>query len=270
MANEFFSGLVRTIADKQWLQEHGRTFQGSANLLAYPEFFDPRDIIRCENQEIRNSCVGHGLSSCGEINAYLDSGGKLRIQFSRWGAYIWSQMMGGMVGRDSGATISGAIQAAVKYGFCPEDLWPYPAPNERYSDRVPRGAAEAAAPYQLLGHTPISGYAQGFEWMNQGKGGLLLGVDWTSGLANNTGDVTLADARGRSMGGHCFFLWGWLADGRLWMGNSHSRSWGQNGWRPVRPEVVDYWAQRGEIYGTTDLKDVTDSRPVIADFGEGM
>lgn len=267
---EFFTGLIRNEEDRRWLLGAERSFGGTANKLAYPLEFDPRPIIRVENQGNRNSCVGHGASSCGEACAYLDSGGTLRPQFSRWGSYIWSQQMGGLAGRDQGATISGAVKAAVQIGFCPEDMWPYPPANARYSQQVPAGALAAAAPYQLLAHTVIDGYERGFEWINQGKGPLLIGVDWTDGLSSNTGDVTLSDVRGRSLGGHCMFIWGWLPDGRLWLGNSHSEGWGQQGWRPVRPEVLDYWSQRGEVYGMSDLKDVTQSRPVIVDLGEGM
>jgi len=270
MADEFFSGLVRSPADREWLMANGRLMGATREKQAYAPEFDPRQIIRCENQSVRNSCVGHGLSSCGEVCAFIDSGGTMRPQFSRWGAYIWSQRATGMNGRDNGAMISGAVKAGTSIGFCDESVWPYPADNERYSDRVPTGAAESAEPNQILEHVVINGYADGFEFINQGKGGLLVGADWTAELANNTGDVTLAEVRGRAMGGHCFFLWGWMTDGRLWMGNSHSKSWGQQGWRPVRPEVVDYWAQQGEVYGLSDFKDITDSRPVICDFGEGM
>lgn len=266
MPDTFFSGLLRDQEDHAFLAS-GRAFAGTGNKLAYPPEFDPRGIIRVENQGSFNSCVGHGLSSCGEACAYLDSGGTLKVQFSRWGAYIWSQQEGGMVGRDNGATITGAVKAAVKYGFCPEEIWPYPT---RYSVKVPAEAVAAAAPFQLLAHTPIRSYDQGFEWMNQGKGPLLIGIDWTKGLADNTGDVTLGDLGGRTLGGHCMFLWGWLSDGRLWLGNSHSPTWGQAGWRPTRPEVLDRWCRNGEVFGLSDLKDVKESRPVICDFGEEM
>lgn len=266
----FFSGLIRNDEDRRWLANNGRKFGGSYQSLDYPKELDPRPIVRVEDQGNRNSCVGHGLSSCGEICAWIDSGGVLEIEFSRWGAYIWSQQMGGMAGRDNGATISGAIKAAAEIGFCPESLWPYPPSNAGYSTKEPAGVRQAAAPYLLMAHTNPNNYAQGFEWINQGKGPLLIGVDWTQGLANNTGDVTLADVRGRSLGGHCMFLWGWDADGLLYLGNSHTEGWGQRGWRKVRPEVVDYWCQRGDVYAMSDLKDVKESRAIIVDPGEGM
>lgn len=271
MANdEFFSGLLNREQDREELLRTGRRFAGTSTRLAYPKEFDPRTIVRVEDQGNRNSCVGHALSSCGEACAWLDSGGSMKQQFSRWGAYIWAQKESGFDGRDQGAGIAGAVRAAVKYGFCPEELWPYPTPNMKYSDRVPTGAVDASAPFQLLGHTPISSYDEGFEWMNQGKGPLIIGVDWTNGLANNTGDVTLSDLGGRVLGGHAMFLWGWLENGRLWLGNSHSERWGQRGWRPTTPEVVNRWCRNGEVYGLSDLKDVEDSRQVVCDFGEGM
>lgn len=270
MADTFFSGLIRTPEDREWLKSNSRKLLSAAAAIEYPPEFDPRSIIRVEDQGPRNSCVGHGLSSCGEVCAYLDSGGELRPQFSRWGCYILAQQEGGMAGRDVGATISGAVRAAVKYGFPTDQSWPYPATNERYTSRIPSGAIDTGKPTQLLGHSVIKSYADGFAWMNQGKGPLLIGVDWTSGLASGTGDVTLADLRTKSLGGHCMFIWGWMTDGRLWLGNSHGVGWGQQGWRPIRPEVLEHWASREEVYGLSDLKDITVNRPVVCDFGEGM
>lgn len=267
MADEVFTGLVRSDESRQWMLDNAVRLLGAAQNLEFPKELDPRGIIRVENQLSFSSCVGHGLSSSGEACAWIDSGGTLKPQFSRWGAYIWAQTESGLLGRDQGAMISGAVKAGTRYGFCPEELWPYPS---RYTTAVPSGAVAAAAPYQLVSHSVVNGYDDGFAWMNQGKGPLLIGVNWTSGLANNTGDVTLADAKGRTLGGHCMFLWGWLPDGRLWLGNSHGKGWGQEGWRPVRPEVVTYWAQTQEVYGLSDLKDVTQARPIIVDAGEGM
>lgn len=269
--DEFFSGLIRNSTEREFLANSGRAFGGTTEMLAYPPELDPRKIIRVENQRNRNSCVGHGMSSCGEICYYLDSGAKEPPpQFSRWGCYILAQTESGFLGRDQGAGVGGAVKASVKYGFPPEANWPYPADSVRYSSKIPDGALAAANPFQLLQHVNIDSYDQGFEYINQGKGGLIIGIDWTTGLANGTGDITLADLNTKKIGGHCVFLWGYLADGRLWMGNSHSEGWGQSGWRPVRPEVVDRWAKQEEVYGMSDLKDVKDSRPVLADFGEGM
>lgn len=277
MANdEFFSGLIRNEASREYLANEGRAFGGSAAPLAYPPSLDPRPIIRVENQGDRNSCVGHGLSSSGEICAYLDSGATLKVQYSRWGCYIWSQSLSGprpgktWLGADQGAGVDGAVKAAVKYGFPPESVWPYPPASAKYSTKVPAGAVEAAAPTQLLSHINIKSYDQGFEWINQGKGSLIIGVDWTTGLRDNHGDITLSDLNTRVIGGHCMFIWGYDEDGLLWVGNSHSTSWGGNGWRKARPEVVDRWARQEEVYGLSDLKDITVSRPVLADFGEGM
>lgn len=267
MADEIFTGLIRSEESRLWMIGNAVKLYASPRELEFPKEFDPRQIIRTELQGSFSSCIGHGLSSSGEVCAWIDSGGKWSPQFSRWGAYIWAQKESGLLGKDQGAMISGAVKAATKYGFCPETLWPYPS---RYTTSIPAEAPNAAAPYQLMSHVVIKGYEDGFNWINQGKGPLLIGVNWTPGLANNTGDVTLADAKGRTLGGHCMFIWGWKSDGCLWLGNSHGTGWGQSGWRPVRPEVVTYWAQTQEVYGLSDLKDVQESRPIIADAGEGM
>jgi len=272
---EFFSGLIRSDESRQLLSDTATPFGGTANKLEYPPEFDPRNILRVEDQGRRNSCVGHGYSSCGEACGWLDSGGEFKRQFSRWGCYIWAQSLSGprpgktWLGADQGAGVDGAVAAAKKWGFCPEEIWPYPAAGSPYSTKVPAGAIEAAAPFRLQTHANIKSYDQGFEWMNQGKGPLLIGIDWTTGLLNNSGEITQSDLRTRLIGGHCVFLWGWAADGRIWLGNSYTVNWGQRGWRLVRPEVVDLWARQGDVWGMSDLLDVTQSRPVVVDYGEG-
>jgi len=276
MANdEFFSGLNQTEAAFEWMIDNARPLAATANKLSFPEEFDPRPFVRIEDQGQRNSCVGNGLSSCGEICGWIDSGGTFNTQFSRWGAYIWSQSLSGprpgvlWLGKDQGAGVDGAIRAATQIGFCPEELWPYPSPNAAYSTRVPAGAKEAADPYKLQGHSMPLTYEACFDWITQGKGPLLIGINWTAGLLDNRGDVTMRDLRTRSIGGHCVFLWGWRKNGSLPLGNSYTAGWGQQGWRDVVPEVVDYWARNRNIYAMTDLRDVSQSRPIMADFGEG-
>ena len=274
--DEFFSGLIRSEISRQWMADNGRAFGGTTNKLEYPPEFDPREVLRIELQRKRNSCVGHGYSSGGEACGWLDSGGTFKRQFSRWGCYIWAQTLSGprpgatWLGADQGAGVEGAVKAAMQWGFPPEEIWPYPADSHRYSTKVPAGAIEAAAPFKMQAHANIKSYDQGFEWMNQGKGPLIIGIDWTTGLANNTGDITMSDLRTRSIGGHCVLLWGWTADGRIWMVNSHSENYGQRGCRPVRPDVVDLWARQGDVWGMSDLLDVTQSRPVVCDYGDRL
>lgn len=270
MQSEFFSGLVRTEESREFMATRGLPYQSPTRSLDFPPSFDPRPFVRIEDQRNRNSCVGNSLSSVGEACGQIDSGFKFDKQFSRWGAYIWAQQLGGMGGRDNGAMISGGVRTATEIGFVEESLWPYPADNERYSTREPAGAREAAAPFQMLDHTLIQSYDQGFEWMNQGRGPLWVGADWTTGLANNKGMITLSDLRSRVIGGHAYYFWGWDESGnwRLW--NSHSVAWGDRGCRLIAPDAADYVCRRGEVYGMTDLKDVKISRPMFVDLGEGM
>jgi hypothetical protein len=264
----FISGLIRTEEDRQWMKDNAAHIFAAGPTIDHPEEFDPRGIIRTENQSRLSSCVGHGFSTAGEGCAWIDSGGELKIQFSRWGTYIWAQQASGMGGRDNGAQISGGVKACSQWGYCPEELWPYP---DHYTMNEPAGAKEAAAPYGVQNHVVIKGYDDGLQFMQNGKGVIVVGVDWMPGLANNKGDVTVADVRnGRSMGGHCMAVWGWTKDGRVPLINSHGTQWGNQGFRNMVPEAFDYWCKNAEVYGITDLRDVNVTRPVIADAGEGM
>lgn len=271
MANdEFFSGLIRTEEDREWLAEKSIAYSAPSRKLEYPPEFDARPFVRVEDQRNRNSCVGNSLTSVGEACGQIDSGFKFTKQFSRWASYIWAQKLGGMGGRDNGATISGGVRAATEIGFCEESLWPYPSDNQPYSPKEPAGAREAASPYRVVGCVRINSYDAGFEFMNQGRGALWIGSDWTAGLANNTGPVRVSDLQSRVIGGHAYYFWGWNRDGMWQLWNSHSLQWGDRGCREITPEAADLLARRGELYGMTDLRDVSDTRSMICDFGDGL
>jgi hypothetical protein len=77
-----------------------------------------------ENQRQLGSCQGNDLSSCVERVAYVATGAI--VQLSRIYAYLRTQQLDGLLGRDSGSTISNGGKVALE-GLPLESLTGYPS-----------------------------------------------------------------------------------------------------------------------------------------------
>lgn len=234
--------------------------------------FDPRTILRVEDQGPMSSCTGHGGSSCLEACIYIDTAGTKRdVQMSRMFAYLTAQKQSGIKG-DSGATITGLVEGFKKVGCCLESTYPYPG---RFTNRVTPEATAEAAQYQIVNHVYLTKYTDVWDWISRGMGPVVIGITWYERLAQSQGLVETRDLGGRSLGGHCVFLWGWServdSSGRkyLWLGNSHGVSWGLRGWAEVSPSVVDAWGQdrNTEMIGVSDLTSFDTPRKLVGDWG---
>src|SRR3990172_6345194 len=80
-----------------------------------PDEFDPRSWMRIRDQRPLCASCGYALATCLELIDWIAHGGR-RIRLSRTFAYAMAQKMEGSLGRDRGATISGALKAAKVFG----------------------------------------------------------------------------------------------------------------------------------------------------------
>ena len=203
-----------------------------------PDEMDPRDWMRIENQRSLGSCQGHAQSSVGEL-CYRVATGEV-TQFSPLFAYYATQQVDGLTGRDVGSTISGGVECATKVGFCPLELMPYPDPP-RYAWHLPAAAVMAAAQFRLQSHTAIGSYDEAFRFLATGQGGIEIGLAWGNMLSQSTGIIEQF-APGR--GGHAVCLLGYSRrkdrNNRhyLWLANSWSETWGNQGWAEVAPAAI--------------------------------
>lgn len=271
MASEPVTGWLRDEEDYDYLHNQGVVFSVQPLLYGAPDEFDADPIITTENQSAMSSCTGHGESSGIEGCFWIAAGGDKSNrpkQFSRMFAYIEGQRESGFIGRDQGASIAGVVQASAKVGCCLESTYPYPS---RYTTSIPQGAYAEAAKYKIRSHSNLRSYEEIMAYQQSGLGPIVIGITWTSALANSTGVISVRDTKGRG-GGHCVLLWGWDKNGRIRLHNSHGTAWGQNGKAWVEVDAVKSWLSSGsaEFIGISDLSGVDVQRPMVCDYGDGL
>jgi len=103
---------------------------------AWASFSRPSEVTvewhRTENQGPMGSCQGHSISSVLERLAMVRGE---RVQLSEIFAYLATQKIDGLLGRDRGSTISGGCKVAMQYGCPPEKLTGYPRGYPSRADR---------------------------------------------------------------------------------------------------------------------------------------
>jgi hypothetical protein len=224
--------------------------------FAAPKEIDPRPWHKIENQGPMGSCQGHALASVVEY-AYHIATGEV-IQLSCMWCYIETQRIDGLIGSDRGSTIDGGRRLSEEKGVCELSVFPYPNPI-RYSTQVPQGAAENASKYKIRSHVMCNSYQDVFQFLASGAGGVELGIMWNDSMYPKNGVVERY--RGGGGGGHAIAFLGYSSrkdsNGRnyLWLANSHSDSYGVNGYVEVAPQAVDdmFGSQWTVMIGLSDL-----------------
>ena len=196
--------------------------------------------IEPRNQGSFSSCVGGGLSGCFEHSNLVETGEFCRR--SMWQAYICSQQACGMAGRDNGASLAGAMQAAAEIGCCRNEFCPMP---NSYTTSIPKAALEDAKKHK---HVTVTWDARPWEkaidWATN-KDPILIGGLWTnrhSTINANNPIETPWVYSGSSLGYHCRQLCGYIfIDGKLHLAirNTHGAEFGINGVSYVPEET---WA----------------------------
>jgi len=230
-----------------------------------PEFLDPREHLRVEDQGRIGSCSGNATTTVEELVAFYQTG--QRHEFSRMGAYLAAQKIDGLLGRDAGATISGQARRAKQYGTAPESVFPYPT---AYTATIPDAYWAAAEVRQTRSTTKLRSYQEVFDFLARGIGGVVIGIPWKASLANAQSGV-IEQSSGQNYGGHALAIIGYLPaskggrsdrQGRpyLIMQNSHGLRWANKGCALIAPPLFDEWGRDGysEMIGFSDMENPND------------
>lgn len=224
-----------------------------------PEEIDPRSFHQVEGQGNQGACQGHDISSCVE-HCYHIATGEV-VQFSRAHGYYGTQRIDGIRG-DRGSTISGGV-ALAKRGIVLEEVWPYPSSYDPTPPKPWSEIDELAKAFQIRVHKVMQSYADMFNWLATGQGGLSTGTTW----GFNPNAEGIVEHWSNPGGGHATAVLGYSqrkdSAGRhyLWLLNSWTKRWGNQGWAEVAPSAWDtVFARDGNavIIGVSDL-----STPVV-------
>ncbi len=190
---------------------------------AWEAFSRPKEVTvtdwhKTENQGPMGSCQGHSISSC--LERLCQVRGE-KIQLSDIFAYLATQKIDGLLGRDQGSTISGGCKVAMRYGVCPEELTGYPRGYPSSSARskiLSDSNYKAAEPYKCLSIWKVPrNHEETLDFLG-GGGGINFGIAYGSNTIPND-RIMRRFSPGR--GGHAMAVLGYKEDGTLRAVNSH-------------------------------------------------
>lgn len=234
--------------------------------------FDPRVVLKIENQRSQSSCAGHSLSSVVEW-CHLLASGQTGMQLSRAMGYYEAQRLDNIRG-DKGSTISAGVKLTQTTGLCEEKLWPYPS---RYDPSRPRNWSDIeanAANYKIGSATRITSYDGFRAFLGSGQGGIHIGIAWSSNVMSKA-VVERYQAGG---GGHA--ICGLTLSERLdkdgkpfaWIMNSWSESFGNKGWSEWSPTAIQQMLNnsRTSMVGLSDMPNVKPRELTRQDWIDGL
>lgn len=215
--------------DRKWL----------SSLRAFPHvwrgFGRPAEVSaipwhRKENQGRLGSCQGNAQSSGVERIVYVAT--RKAVQLSRIYAYLRTQEMDGLIGRDVGSSISSGGKCALE-GLPVEELTGYPDayPDRNAINRILAAKAQATFRAHSTWAMPTDPEL-GYDAIGGGAAG-LWGIRWYNGIIPRD-RIIRSYKPGRTRSGHALAELGYRKDGLFEWWNSHD-----DGVLWVTPEARD-------------------------------
>ena len=229
----------------------------------------PPSWMKCEQQGAINSCSANGITSVAEKLEYARTG-KV-VQLSRWFQYVNSEVFTfGRPGLDQGATLSAALRVGREIGFVPESDEPYPSVYDRNRLQFNTEIKRLAESRKITSTISLkSGYEAWRTLLGRNIGGVLLGMYWPVSLDANG----LANRIPTGGGGHAiaglFLADTSDANGNpdVWILNSHSTSFGLNGWFKVTRSFIEDLQSRDD-FGNVGVSDMSVPGPRVVDWAK--
>lgn len=253
-----FTGYNPEIERVDEIRESATPFDITYGDYDAPEEVDPRGKIRHDKQFDMGSCAGFSLTNSGEL-IYLYSQGWQQYttegQFSQLFAYLETQRIDGLLGRDVGSTIAGGLRVAREIGFLPLSELPYrtPYPSNARTLITPTMRAKAGA-LKIKSHSWLRSYDDIFNYLASGVGAVHTGTVWNNSFYAANGvleRISLTNGGGHAT---CWAGYSKRKDSRgrnfIWRLNSHNDSWVE-----IAPSVIDalFSHQHTSIVGISDL-----------------
>lgn len=172
------------------------------------------------NQASRPSCRGHSLAACGRMGARLAAGGAfdlnangiagepIKDDFSPLWCWVKTQVHGGTVGPNRGATMGGGIKAATVDGFAREVVWPY---DKSHTTRFPAEVIQDAKQFKFARYSTLKTEGDVYQWLASGQGPCEWGKGWPFSWVGGC----LVDSGSSGRGGHATALRGYWTGKRV-------------------------------------------------------
>lgn len=253
-----FTGYNPEIERVDEIRESATPFSITYGDYDAPEEVDPRGKIRHDKQFDMGSCAGFSLTNGGEL-IYLYSQGWQQYttegQFSQLFAYLETQRIDGLLGRDVGSTIAGGLKVAREIGFLPLSELPYKTPYPSNARTLITSAMRAKAGALKIGsHSWLKSYDDIFNYLASGVGAVHTGTVWNNSFYAANGvleRISLANGGGHAT---CWAGYSKRKDSRgrnyIWRLNSHNDAWVE-----IAPSVIDalFSHPHTSIVGISDL-----------------
>lgn len=172
------------------------------------------------HQASRPSCRGHSLAACGRMGARLVAGGPfdldgngiageaIKDDFSPLWCWVKTQVHGGTVGPNRGATMGGGIKAATQDGFAREVVWPY---SKSHTTRFPAEVTADAQQFKFARYSTLKTEPEAYQWLASGQGPLEWGKGWPFSWIGGC----LVDSGSAGRGGHATAIRGYWTGARV-------------------------------------------------------
>jgi C1A family cysteine protease len=216
--------------------------------------FDLRDrFFRCWQQGSLGSCTAQTVAAACLFRDVFDRDNSIVVP-SRLFIYYATRSIEGTTDTDAGAEIRNAIKSVVKFGYPPEESWPYL--TSRFSKKPPAKAFKIASTEKIRKYERVSREISHFRKALIDGFPIALGFSVYEsiyqGKVEKTGMIPLPKRKEKLEGGHAVLAVGY-SDSRkaLIIRNSWGTAWGQNGYGFLPYEFIenpdlsdDFWLIR--------------------------
>ncbi len=183
------------------------------------------------NQNPLNSCTANAALDALEILTGLENANDV-VQLSRLFVYWNARELDGNTATDDGTYIRLVFDCIMKFGVCPENMWPY-VPQNVYTK-------PGLMCYRVANDNQLSGFFR-INTLGQDRGNdieaairfnhpVVLGIPVGTEFINYTGANTVFEAPKNPKGNHAIIVTGVRNNGgEFYIRNSWGDNWGLNG-----------------------------------------
>lgn len=182
------------------------------------------------DQESLGSCTGNAIA--GNVEYLFRQTPHPDYTPSRLMIYWLERKLEGSIREDAGAEIRDGIKAMVRWGACPEAMWPYNI--SKFTRRPPCKCFREAKKDIIQKYEKLIGIDQYKASLSEGYPfvfGFLVYESFESTIVSNTGIVPMPNPREAILGGHAVMAIGY-DDSKQWfiIRNSWGKWWGDKGY----------------------------------------